>query len=131
MQKSIVVSWNPPKNSNVKVRGYTLGWGKGVPDIYMDSLDGKTRFYEIKDLDPDSEYVVSLRAKNEVGDGPPVYTVARTKLEEDEVSAPTPNVDQTPALIPPVGLKAIVLTASTVVLYWTDTTLSKSQVRYF
>lgn len=126
MQKSILVMWNPPKNSNIVVRGYTLGWGKGVPDIYMDSLDGKARYYEIKDLEPDSEYVISLRAKNEVGDGRPVYTVAKTKLENDEIYAP-PVVDQIPPLFPPVGLKAIVLTASSVVLYWIDTTLSKTQ----
>lgn len=31
-------------------------------------------------------------------------------------------------MLPPVGLKAIVLSSSTVVLYWTDTTLSRNQV---
>ena len=30
-------------------------------------------------------------------------------------------------MLPPVGLKAIVLSDSTVVLYWTDTTLSRNQ----
>ncbi|KFM65191.1 Neogenin, partial [Stegodyphus mimosarum] len=31
-------------------------------------------------------------------------------------------------MLPPVGLKAIVLSSSTVVLYWTDTTLSRNQL---
>lgn len=31
-------------------------------------------------------------------------------------------------MLPPVGLKAIVLSDSTVVLYWTDTTLSRNQL---
>lgn len=31
-------------------------------------------------------------------------------------------------MLPPVGLKAIVLSSSTVVLYWTDSTLSRSQL---
>lgn len=31
-------------------------------------------------------------------------------------------------MLPPVGLKAIVLSSSTVVLYWTDSTLSRNQL---
>lgn len=31
-------------------------------------------------------------------------------------------------MLPPVGLKAFVLSSSTVVLYWTDTTLSRNQL---
>lgn len=31
-------------------------------------------------------------------------------------------------MLPPVGLKAYVLSSSTVVLYWTDTTLSRNQL---
>ena len=68
-----------------------------------------------------SEYVLSLRATNEAGAGGIVYAkVWTTEKSLPETVAP---------LIPPVGLKAIVLSSSTVVLYWTDTTLSKNQVR--
>lgn len=71
-------------------------------------------------LEPNSEYVISLRAYNDMGDGRPVYVSMRTK----EMVAPEP----VSPLIPPVGLMAIVLSSATVVVYWTDTTLSKSQV---
>jgi len=71
-------------------------------------------------LEPTTEYVISLRATNNVGDGQPAYANVRTPERFVSESAVP--------LIPPVGLKAIVLSASTVVLYWTDTTLSKSQV---
>jgi len=71
-------------------------------------------------LEPTMEYVISLRATNNVGDGQPAYANVRTPERFVSESAVP--------LIPPVGLKAIVLSASTVVLYWTDTTLSKSQV---
>lgn len=57
-----------------------------------------------------------------MGDGRPAYTSIRTKEE----MAPEP---QTP-LVPPVGLMAIVLSARSVVVYWTDTTLSKNQVSF-
>jgi len=70
--------------------------------------------------EPNSEYVISLRAYNDMGDGRPVYVSVHTK----EVMAPEPISP----LIPPVGLMAIVLSSTTVVVYWTDTTLSKSQV---
>jgi neogenin len=96
-----------------------LGWGKGIPDMYSQELDEKTRNYIIEKLEANSEYVLSLRASNERGTGPPVYTTVRTQDE--------PPPEPTPPLIPPVGLKAQILSATSVVLYWTDTTLSKSQ----
>lgn len=72
-------------------------------------------------LEPNSEYVISLRANNNMGDGPAKYESVRTRDE-------APPEPITP-LIPPVGLKAIVLSSSSVVVYWTDSTLSQSQVR--
>lgn len=71
-------------------------------------------------LDPMSEYVLSLRATNLAGAGGIVYAkVWTTEKSQPETVAP---------LLPPVGLKAIVLSPTTVVLYWTDSTLSKNQV---
>lgn len=66
--------------------------------------------------------MITLRAMNNVGDGELSYANIRTP--ERFVS------ESLVPLIPPVGLKAIVLSSTTVVLYWTDTTLSKSQVRH-
>ncbi|XP_044002632.1 neogenin isoform X2 [Aphidius gifuensis] len=110
---SITIWWNPPKDDGIKVRGYVVGWGKGFPDSYTKVLDGKQRTYSIEPLEPLSEYVISLRATNEAGEGPPVYANVRTTEKSvSESSSP---------LIPPVGLKAIVLSSKTVVLYWTDT----------
>ncbi|XP_026287667.1 netrin receptor DCC isoform X2 [Frankliniella occidentalis] len=119
MVDSMQVSWLPPRDQNIKVRGYTIGWGKGVPDVYSQLLDDKARTYTIEELEPNSEYVISVRAFNEVGDGQPRYESNRTREE----STPEPMSP----LIPPVGLKAIVLSATSVVVYWTDTTLSQSQ----
>ncbi|XP_023218239.1 neogenin-like isoform X2 [Centruroides sculpturatus] len=117
---SIFVSWAPPRNQNIMVRGYTIGWGIGFPDVYTKVLDGKQRYYAIENLIPSSEYVISLRAYNQVGDGRPIYETVKTLIE----TTPEPL---TP-MIPPVGLKAIVLSSTTVVLYWTDTTLSRNQI---
>ena len=66
------------------------------------------------------EYVISLRATNEAGAGRIAYDkVSTTEKSQSETVAP---------LLPPVGLKAIVVSPTTVVLYWTDSTLSKNQV---
>ncbi|XP_035727306.1 neogenin-like isoform X5 [Vespa mandarinia] len=119
MADSISLWWNPPKDQSIKVRGYRIGWGKGYPDVEDQVLDGKQRFFTIESLEPTTEYVISIRATNEAGEGQPAYANVRTT--ERSVS------EYVVPLIPPVGLKAIVLSAATVVLYWTDTTLPKSQ----
>ncbi|KAG8236477.1 hypothetical protein J437_LFUL016977 [Ladona fulva] len=121
MANSILVTWNPPRNPTIMVRGYTLGWGKGIPDVYTQVLDGKQRVYSIPNLDPNSEYVISLRAYNEMGDGRPVYETVRTRES-------APPETHTEPLVPPVGLRAVIVSASTAVLYWTDSSLTKSQV---
>ncbi|XP_050711730.1 neogenin-like [Eriocheir sinensis] len=69
--------------------------------------------------EPNMEFVISLRAFNNVGDGQPVYQQVRTQPEEEEVVAPT--------LDPAVWVKAVVLTPFTVVLQWADTMLSQNQ----
>lgn len=71
-------------------------------------------------LEPNSEYVLSLRASNEMGAGPPIYTTVRTQEE--------PPPEPTIALLPPMALKAQVVSSTSVVLYWTDPTLKHSQV---
>lgn len=118
--ESIGVSWGPPASTNIKVRGYVLGWGKGIPDEEIRQIDENLRNYEISNLEPNSEYVISLRARNNMGDGPPIYDTVRTRNE--------PAVDTHTQLEVPVGLRAITLSANSIVVYWTDTTLSKSQV---
>ncbi|KAK2579403.1 hypothetical protein KPH14_003264 [Odynerus spinipes] len=119
MADSISIWWSPPKDQSIKVRGYRIGWGKGYPDVEDQILDGKQRFFTIESLEPTTEYVISIRATNEAGEGQPAYANVRTtERSASEYAVP---------LIPPVGLKAIVLSATTVVLYWTDTTLPKSQ----
>lgn len=119
----IYLMWNPPSEQMVKIRSYVLGWGKGVPDNYTEVLDEKQRSYVIQGVDPNSEYVITLYAHNDVGSGPPVYSYIRTREElppEPVVPLPTP-----------MELKAHVTSTTSVVLYWTDNTLGKAQVRTF
>lgn len=117
---SIFVSWGPPRNLDIMIRGYTIGWGIGLPDVYTKVLNGKQRYYTIENLQPSNEYVISVRAFNQIGDGQPIYETVKTLIE----STPEPMLP----MLPPVGLKAIVLSPTTVVLFWSDSTLASSQV---
>lgn len=116
---TIALHWGPPQQHEIKIRNYVLGWGRGIPDENVVDLKESDRYYVLKDLEPNTEYVVSLRARNIQGDGPPVYDNIKT-INEDPIDIPTP-------LEVPVGLRAITMSSSSIVVYWIDTTLSKNQ----
>ncbi|XP_037871325.1 neogenin isoform X2 [Bombyx mori] len=122
------------------VGGYVLGWGVGVPDVRTRDLPPHLHSYVIRELEPNSEYVISLRASNSLGLGPPVYATVRTRPpspdygglegafdEGDEDEEDDEEPAESSPLIPPVGLKVIMLSGTTAVVYWTDPTLPKGQ----
>ena len=80
----------------------------------------------VEGLRPSSEYVISLKAFNGVGDGTPVYESVWTKAkgEEDEED----ERDAAP-LRPPIGLHARILSSKTALLTWIDSTLPRNQVK--
>ncbi|XP_061190970.1 neogenin-like isoform X3 [Saccostrea echinata] len=118
---SIRVSWStPPPESKIMVRGYILGWGKGVPDTEKKHFGPETHVFTIRNLLPSSEYVITVKAKNNQGEGPPRYTTATTTKESVHESVLP--------LMPPVGLKTLVLSSTTIVLMWSDTTLDVNQM---
>lgn len=47
---SIVVSWTPPENQDIVVRGYTIGYGIGSPHAQTIKVDYKQRYYSIENL---------------------------------------------------------------------------------
>lgn len=47
---SIVVSWTPPENQDVVVRGYAIGYGIGSPHAQTIKVDYKQRYYTIENL---------------------------------------------------------------------------------
>uniref|UniRef100_A0A3Q0S3T1 Neogenin 1 n=1 Tax=Amphilophus citrinellus TaxID=61819 RepID=A0A3Q0S3T1_AMPCI len=115
---SIVVSWTPPENQDIVVRGYTIGYGIGSPHAQTIKVDYKQRYYTIENLDPSSHYVITLKAFNNVGEGIPVYESAVTRPQS--VPDPLP-------MMPPVGVQASVLSHDTIKVTWADNSLPKSQ----
>uniref|UniRef100_A0A671NRD5 Neogenin-like n=1 Tax=Sinocyclocheilus anshuiensis TaxID=1608454 RepID=A0A671NRD5_9TELE len=133
----IVVSWTPPENQDVLVRGYKIGYGIGSPHAHTVTLDYKQRFYSIDNLDPSSHYVITLKAFNNMGEGIPIYNSATTRPQSDPIDADidfyelfnnpyTPAPDPTP-MLPPVGVQATVLSHDTVKVSWADNSLAKNQ----
>ncbi|XP_014665136.1 PREDICTED: neogenin-like [Priapulus caudatus] len=113
---TITVTWAPPRDRTVMVRTYTIGYGISVPDVYEKVLDTKNqRAFTIEHLRPQSMYIVSIRANNNVGPGPPAYETIHTQKAR-------PLLPETP-LDPPHGLRAEVLSPNSVVLMWDDHTL--------
>lgn len=47
---SIVVNWSPPQEQGIMVRGYIIGYGIGIPDVFRQILDAKQRSHTIKGL---------------------------------------------------------------------------------
>uniref|UniRef100_A0A8C1PE45 Neogenin 1a n=1 Tax=Cyprinus carpio TaxID=7962 RepID=A0A8C1PE45_CYPCA len=134
---SIVVSWTPPENQDIVVRGYTIGYGIGSPHAQTIKVDYKQRYYTIENLNPSSHYVITLKAFNNVGEGIPVYESAVTRPQSDPIDpdvdlyelfhAPyTPVPDPLP-ILPPVGVQASVLSHDTIKVTWADNSLPKNQ----
>ncbi|NXJ10157.1 NEO1 protein, partial [Odontophorus gujanensis] len=115
---SIVVSWTPPENQNIVVRGYAIGYGIGSPHAQTIKVDYKQRYYTIENLDPSSHYVITLKAFNNVGEGIPLYESAVTRPH----SVPDPS-----PMMPPVGVQASILSHDTIRITWADNSLPKNQ----
>uniref|UniRef100_A0A670ZF12 Neogenin n=1 Tax=Pseudonaja textilis TaxID=8673 RepID=A0A670ZF12_PSETE len=115
---SIVVSWTPPENQNIVVRGYAIGYGVGSPHAQTIKVDYKQRYYTIENLDPSSHYVITLKAYNNVGEGIPLYESAVTRA----YTVPDPS-----PMMPPVGVQASILTHDTIRITWADNSLPKNQ----
>uniref|UniRef100_A0AAY4A923 Netrin receptor DCC n=1 Tax=Denticeps clupeoides TaxID=299321 RepID=A0AAY4A923_9TELE len=147
LPNSIIMSWTPPLNPNILVRGYIIGYGVGSPYAETVRVDSKQRYYSIENLEPSSHYVISLKAFNNAGEGVPLYESAVTRSMSDPSDPsdddlfhlfdkfPTPIPDTSTPMIPPVGVQAVALTSDSVRVSWADNSISKNQksteVRYY
>ncbi|XP_069483084.1 netrin receptor DCC isoform X2 [Ambystoma mexicanum] len=136
---SIVMSWTPPLNPNIVVRGYIIGYGVGSPYAETVRVDSKQRYYSIENLEPSSHYVISLKAFNNAGEGVPLYESATTRSMTDPIDPlevdfypllddfPTSVPDIATPMLPPVGVQAVALTQDAVRVSWADNSVPKNQ----
>ena len=50
LSTSVVVSWNPPVEQDIMIRGYVLGYGVGIPDVYRQIIPSGQHYYAVKSL---------------------------------------------------------------------------------
>lgn len=112
----IYLQWTPPEQKEIKVRNYVIGWGIGIPDEHTFVLPEYNHNYELKNLEPNTDYVISLRARNIKGEGQPIYDNVKSKGEE--------------ALEPlnvPVGVSTTTMSSTSIVVIWIDTDPTKAR----
>ncbi|KAK7493037.1 hypothetical protein BaRGS_00015767 [Batillaria attramentaria] len=116
LASSVEVSWKPPDQGTV--RGYQIGYGISIPDVYSVEVNASVLHYSIENLEPEQEYIVSLRARNKAGLGSPLYETVRTGRAEA-----SGNSGQ--LLLAPVGVRAITVSAYSIVVSWADSSVLK------
>ncbi|KAF2976157.1 hypothetical protein EK904_002347, partial [Melospiza melodia maxima] len=79
LPSGISLNWSPPLNPKIFIRGFLLSYGLGSPYAHTVTLDSTQNSYKILNLEPNSHYVVSLKAFNNAGPGIPLYGSATTK----------------------------------------------------
>ncbi|KAI6215854.1 hypothetical protein M3Y94_00434000 [Aphelenchoides besseyi] len=122
---SVHVSWLPPREHGIVVRGYAVGWGVYVPDREKAAVGADVREYTITGLKPNREYVISVRAITRAGDGFPIYeTVKTSAYSRPHQTSNSKDVDgllKVPdALTAVVGLQAESVSSTSIRLSWVD-----------
>ncbi|CAJ0569894.1 unnamed protein product, partial [Mesorhabditis spiculigera] len=130
----IIVTWKPPSDDTTIIRGYQIGWGNNVPDVEMETVGPSALQHRIEGLHPGREYVISVRAKNNVGLGYPIYETVRTGSEKGR--SPFGNSDDGHAddgddsTVTPIGVRAEAISASSMRIIWTDPDQEAFNVKY-
>jgi len=117
--KSIVIHWLPPADSNVTlVRKYLLSYGVNLPTNFVE-IAGNRNSFIIKNLEPSSTYILSLKAKNNVGVGVEILKDVITKRK----SALADNEN----LFPPLNVQAVAISPHSIEVRWTDWHLKQDE----
>ncbi|VDN01816.1 unnamed protein product [Thelazia callipaeda] len=129
---SIQLSWLPPRDDNVKIRSYVIGWGISIPDVNQIKVSANLRHWTINGLRPGRDYVISVRAHNAAGDGFPIYETVRT-LSLNSKSSLTGHLnykDSGPSETP-VGVRALTLSSSSIRVTWIDPEMNIAYSRQY
>ncbi|VDK77158.1 unnamed protein product [Litomosoides sigmodontis] len=129
---SIQLSWLPPRDDSVMIRGYLIGWGINIPDVDQVKVPANLRLYTISGLRPGRDYVISLRAYNMIGNGFPIYETVRT-LSPDfkSIANGQQNSKSSGRSETPIGVRALTLSSSSIRVTWTDTETDMPYLRQY
>uniref|UniRef100_A0A1I7U5V7 Protein sidekick n=1 Tax=Caenorhabditis tropicalis TaxID=1561998 RepID=A0A1I7U5V7_9PELO len=131
----ILVSWLPPADEQNLVRGYQIGWGLSVPDTETARVTASTTQYKIARLNSERDYVISLRAFNNLGSGFPIYETVRTLSREtphfnDDSDSDDADGGLGSSESTPVGLRAEAISATSIRVMWTESDETAFNTQY-
>lgn len=113
-KNSILLKWHMP-TTTVTITDYVVRYGLHIPDDHMAIVKNSLRQHILSDLKPDTDYVISVRARNEAGEGPAKYVKVRTmRLDEQEIDTSKMKLPS------PIGLKAETVSPTSVILTWSS-----------
>ncbi|TKR96940.1 hypothetical protein L596_010884 [Steinernema carpocapsae] len=124
---SIKISWLPPRDDDIMIRGYQIGWGVNVPDVEVIQVGSTLREHTITGLKPNRDYVISLRAFNRIGNGFPIYETVRTTSSGQRLTPGNVFQNQKEQIrdknhLTPVGVRAVPVSSNSIMVSWTDPT---------
>ncbi|EJD75220.1 immunoglobulin I-set domain-containing protein [Loa loa] len=129
---SIQLSWLPPRDDSVMIRGYLIGWGINIPDVDQVKVPANLRFYTINGLRPGRDYVISLRAYNMIGNGFPIYETVRTLSPDSKfIANGQQNSRDSGRSETPIGVRALTLSSSSIRVAWTDAEMDMPYSRQY
>ncbi|CAG9536052.1 unnamed protein product [Cercopithifilaria johnstoni] len=129
---SIQLSWLPPRDDSVMIRGYLIGWGINIPDVDQVKVPASLRLYTINGLRPGRDYVISLRAYNMIGNGFPIYETVRTLSPDSKsIANGQQNNKDSGRSETPVGVRALTLSSSSIRVTWTDAEMDIPHLRQY
>nr|pir hypothetical protein T19B4.7 - Caenorhabditis elegans [Caenorhabditis elegans] len=130
----ILVSWLPPADEQNLVRGYQIGWGLSVPDTETIRVTASTTQYKIARLHSERDYVISLRAFNNLGSGFPIYETVRTLSRETpshfNEDSDSDDSDVGSSESTPVGVRAEAISATSIRVMWTESDETAFNTQY-
>ncbi|PIC55691.1 hypothetical protein B9Z55_000862 [Caenorhabditis nigoni] len=131
----ILVSWLPPADEQNLVRGYQIGWGLSVPDTETIRVTASTTQYKISRLSSERDYVISLRAFNNLGSGFPIYETVRTLSRETPHFSEDSDSDDADGQLgssesTPVGLRTEAVSGTSIRVMWTESDESAFNTQY-
>jgi hypothetical protein len=110
--KSIVLHWIPPYDSNTTlIRKYILKYGIGYPDKTVE-IQPNHNSYILKQLVPSSQYVLSLRASNNMGYG--------MEILKDVITKRKVAVGENEMIFPPLNVHSVAISSHSIEVKWTD-----------
>lgn len=107
-----MVSWQPPQQDGtpVPVDGYQIGYGRDFPDVHMVQINASDVTHKINGLEPGWQYIISIRAYNQMGVGQALYETVMTRKADGAKSV----------IMPPIGVRPLVLSAHEINVTWVD-----------